>query len=161
MSSNIICDYSCSKFRLEQLDKIVQCFGKLVEKKEFDTLVFRGYSGAMVAPLLAHAYRKEMILIRKVGENCHSKRFFEGNLNCKKYIIIDDFIETGDTIRNIFMELENEFYENDKKYPECVGIFCYDKIREIPHLTPKLKSILTGLTIHSRDYDNDLHSFSV
>ena len=69
-------------------------------KVKFDAIAFRGMSGAIIACPVASIFKKPLIIVRKSIKNCHSSRQVEGFIDAKKYIIVDDFIETGKTIRN-------------------------------------------------------------
>ncbi len=74
----------------------------------------------MVAPGVAIKLKKQMIATRK--EKSHSFRRIEGFADSKNYIIIDDFVSTGETIETIITELK-EFVPR----ANCVGIFLYRK----------------------------------
>jgi len=93
---------------------------KLSEVK-FDTIVFRGMSGALIAPIIAHQLRKRITLCRKDSDDSHSGHgFAEGYKEIKRYVIIDDFINEGHTVRSILKTI-NVIESN----AECVGIFLY------------------------------------
>jgi orotate phosphoribosyltransferase len=88
---------------------------------DFDYIAFTGLSGSMVAPILCLKLNKLPIYIRKTTEERHSSNIIEafqkGPFN---YIIIDDFIATGTTIRKILDAITiSECGGN------CVGIFLY------------------------------------
>lgn len=85
---------------------------------DFDAIAFRGMSGALLASPLSMALDKTMILVRK-GEDCHSLFKVEGDVGARKYIIVDDFIGTGTTVRAIIKEI---FEETKYHECQCVGI---------------------------------------
>ena len=93
---------------------------------KFDTIVFRGMSGALVAPIVAQKLVKPITLCRKSSDDAHAGgNRIEGMTNFETYIIIDDVIETGKTIRSI-IEVVNLKMEAMLQSPaECVGIFLY------------------------------------
>lgn len=72
----------------------------------FDTIAFRGMSGALVAPTVALRLRKELIMVRK-GEPSHARYEVEGNAAAKRVLIVDDFVSTGDTVREITKGVRN------------------------------------------------------
>lgn len=74
-------------------------------KDDFDTIVFRGMSGALIGPALAVEMNKQMLLIRK-DKQCHSAYLCEGNHDLEKYIVVDDLVCTGDTMRAINKEVQ-------------------------------------------------------
>lgn len=60
-------------------DRIISDAVVLLKDVEFDTFAFRGMSGAVFGPLLAHLMNKEMIMVRKnKGSGCASNRWVEG-----------------------------------------------------------------------------------
>lgn len=74
---------------------------------KFDAVAFRGVSGALVAPLVAAALKKNLIVVRKDNEEAHSFARVEGligfdrgklNLDGFRYILVDDFIGYGSTV---------------------------------------------------------------
>lgn len=65
---------------------------------EFDTIAFRGMSGATVAPAVALQMNKEIIMVRK-GESNHSGYAVEGNTSARRVIIVDDLVSSGETAR--------------------------------------------------------------
>lgn len=107
----------------------------VAEKKlEFDTIVFRGLSGALIAPLAAFVLKKELLVVRKTTENCHSWYSIEGNMAMQRYLVIDDCICSGDTLQNIFTTInkEGQRHLDDKiRYQDfykaqCVGVILYN-----------------------------------
>lgn len=103
--SEYLDDYLCSK----NLNKIIKKVKKSINSKlVFDSIAFRGMSGALLAPTLAIRLNKQLIMVRKKTET-HSGLIVEGNLKSKKYIIVDDFIDSGLTVANILMEIKRVF----------------------------------------------------
>ncbi len=64
---------------------------------DFDTVAFRGMSGAFLGPIIAADMHKKMILVRKPEDSTHSPLKTEGNSSAKRYVIVDDFISSGRT----------------------------------------------------------------
>lgn len=87
---------------------------------KFDTIAFRGYSGGLVAPAVAAYLGKDLIIVRKDNENCHTSHSVEGFKRIQRYIIIDDFTETGATLEDII----NKAQELNPKN-RCAGAFFY------------------------------------
>jgi hypoxanthine phosphoribosyltransferase len=73
---------------------------RALENVAFDTFVAQGASGMLVAPILAFAMEKNCVAVRKPGENEHTEQLLEGFVG-RRYVIVDDFIETGRTIQRI------------------------------------------------------------
>ena len=88
----------------------------ILKKYDFDAIAFRGLSGALIAIPMAHALDKTMIAVRKKGENNHSGAGVEGDWVARRYVIMDDMISTGNTVRTIMRAIKN-FSPN----AECLG----------------------------------------
>ena len=73
---------------------------------DFDSVVFRGMSGALIVPEVAGVLNKPIVLVRK-DDGSHSSHIVEGYAHVKKYIIIDDLIYMGHTITNIVDRMNN------------------------------------------------------
>jgi len=95
--------------------EVVDCTLNCLISKDFSTIAYRGHSGAIVGPAIAYLLEKNLVLIRK-EENAHSASKIEGKLQ-GKYVIIDDFIDTGETVSDILRTLGER---------NCIGIFLYD-----------------------------------
>lgn len=94
---------------------------------KFDTIVFRGMSGALIVPTVADRIQKAMLMIRK-GDS-HSTWNVEGNILLKSYVIIDDLIASGETIRNILEGVAS----TAENVTDCKGIFLYRDQRHAPY----------------------------
>lgn len=107
------------KKRKETISKLVK---KIKESNiEFDSIAFTGMSGSLIGPIVADMLKKDLILVRKQAENCHSSLFMEmSNEKSKKAIIIDDCIVSGNTIRHIIKNLS-------RKEIALEGIFLYSE----------------------------------
>lgn len=65
---------------------------------EFDTLVGRGLSGALVVPHLARSMGRYWLMVRKHGESAHDSAPAVGTLGAR-WLFVDDFVSTGTTMR--------------------------------------------------------------
>lgn len=95
---------------------------QVLEDYEFDTFAFMGMSGAFVGPALAVAMDKQMILVRKPGDNSHTFHRVEGNKEAQRYIIVDDFTASGDTKRTIIQAVRN--FAPDANYLGLLEVSC-------------------------------------
>ena len=90
--------------KLKKLSEVaVKILNTMSDK--YDTLVFCGISGVIIGPMVALAVSKEMVLVRKKGDKRHSSYDVAGYSSPKKYIIIDDFVDTGKTATHIQKEM--------------------------------------------------------
>jgi adenine/guanine phosphoribosyltransferase-like PRPP-binding protein len=109
-----------------KLNKNIERSFKFLSKisGKFDSIAFSGMSGAIMAPILATRLEKHLILVRKEQEHTysHSYNAIEGYRKCSKYIIVDDFICSGETVERI----QKVIYTH---YPAacCIGTLEYTK----------------------------------
>lgn len=91
-------------------------------KDKFNCVAFRGMSGALLGPHIANRLGKYMIIARKTTDRSHSCLSLEGVsvYESIKYIIVDDFIYTGNTISKIQKEIGKVYHD-----AEMVGVYLY------------------------------------
>jgi orotate phosphoribosyltransferase len=100
------------------ISKIVRCLKKI----DFDAIAISGYSMSLISPIIADKLNKQIIVVRKCHENCHSYNRIEGFIGRKKkYIIIDDCVSSGDTIKHITAHL----FEH-----KCIGAYLYGVVSD-------------------------------
>ncbi len=132
----------------ETVDCIVEKVKKLKTIYDFDSIAFTGTSGSGVAFTVSYLTQVPLIHIRKsLG---HSNHKYEGVYNAKKYLILDDCIETGNTIRRIIREIE-KYYRADGYttfVPEVVGILLYRQGPPRFNLEPSFKYKNRNLPLH-------------
>jgi hypothetical protein len=139
------------------LPRVVAALAKRIrkEKPKYKAIAFRGMSGALVVPMLCLELRKPMIVCRKESEKSHGSPV-EGWGRGGPYIIVDDFISSGSTVRGIMATLAHwytsriGYYESDDperpNKPECAGIFLYLETEETPNLN--------GVPVHGFHMDH-------
>lgn len=100
---------------------IINAYTKL-SKVDFwyDSIACCGTSGMLVVPQIAELLKKNIIIVRK-DSNCYSDFIVEGP-STKQYIIIDDLICSGNTIKYIITSIHKEIPRS-----KCVGIYSYMK----------------------------------
>lgn len=130
----IVSSYLAPVFTPSGLRKCVRNLVKLLKPHvdKFDTIVFRGTSGALVGPAVALALDKPMLFIRKPSSDSHYSGICEGNVVTENYVIIDDFISSGNTLRAIkgaiadYRNGHNSIESNSHLPPaKCYGVACY------------------------------------
>lgn len=87
---------------------------------QFDAIAARGLSGFLFAPIVAMALNKTLLVVRK-GEKCHSGRTVEGDYGARNYIVIDDFISSGNTVSATVNEIAEAV-----PLARCVGMVHYN-----------------------------------
>lgn len=122
--------------RFEEIRKLV----------DFDSIAFTGSSGCAIAfPLLIKNKNLGMLYIRKAGESSHGSAIeYTAKNPVEKYIIVDDFVDSGATVRRIVRKINTFSANHGVQAPECVGVFIWlpqfkvrddCKIRNLPVYT--------------------------
>lgn len=104
---------------------------------DFDTIVFRGMSGALMAPLVAAELKKELLMVRK-EDGSHASFKVEGNIATQRFIVLDDLIASGTTMQEIFAALHREGKNHaangwpfNLREAMCAGIILYHDYAEM------------------------------
>jgi adenine/guanine phosphoribosyltransferase-like PRPP-binding protein len=104
-------------------------FRALKKELKFDAIAFCVSSGCAVAFSLAAKHKIPLIYVRKTYEKSHSNTKVECNdksVEVKKYLIVDDFIDTGGTMDYIVYSI-TKYAKAANAYPaEPVGVLCFD-----------------------------------
>lgn len=136
---------------------------------EFDSIVFSGYSGALVAPAVCARLGKFPAIVRKEKEDSHGERveYFYGR-KLGRYVIVDDFIETGATIKRIVSTISKDTRDRIKERAELVGVLLWKRpdastdswgdlrkchFRKTPR-TERVPVFFAGHTIDAAEYIN-------
>lgn len=90
-----------------------------LRKFDFDSIVCSGTSGLLVVPQIAEILDKHIVVIRKPSEKRYSIFEIEG-VTPHRYIIVDDLVCSGNTVKLINKTLHNECPRS-----KCVGAYFY------------------------------------
>lgn len=86
----------------------------------FGFVAFKGMSGALVGPLVAANYDKPVAIVRDLDSSSHSSQLVEGPRLLPSYIIVDDMISSGHTVRVIMKRIKEI-----NPHAKCKGIYLY------------------------------------
>lgn len=105
---------------------------------DFEAIAFSGMSGALIAPSVAIALNKPLLLVRKPTDDSHASGdakhgcfkankfgFVEGATDASKYIIIDDFMSSGNTLIRIKSAIDECSVVSRRPVPACIGVYLY------------------------------------
>jgi adenine/guanine phosphoribosyltransferase-like PRPP-binding protein len=104
---------------IKKLERKILKFKK-DNKLKIDAIVFTGISGAAFAFPLSVSLKIPLLCIRK--EKSHSNKKLEGAREFGNYIIVDDFIDTGATIKKIINTTKRAVPGS-----KPVGVFLYNQ----------------------------------
>lgn len=118
-------DYLNSIYQVQDYKKLVTKAAAQIKafkaKNPFDAIAFTGTSGAALAYPISAMLKIPLICIRK-GHN-HYGQTIEGCVTATRYIIIDDFISMGRTMKKITSSIKKEM-----PTAKPVAIFLYTAI---------------------------------
>lgn len=98
------------------------------KKHRFDALAFSGSSGSAIAFVLSVSMGIPVIYVRKEDEVSHGQEIeCNSSKEIKKYIIVDDFVCSGSTVRHIYDSIEAYSGQNFGSTPKCLGIYLYSQ----------------------------------
>lgn len=120
--------YDSSANLAEKVRKADKKFASLRKTMKIDALAFCGSSGAAIAFPLAMRNSVPMIYVRKTGEKSHGSRIECNGEHIQTYIIVDDMISSGSTIRHIMANIKKCAKQNQWEEPKCLGILLFDSI---------------------------------
>lgn len=136
------CGYLREVFQPDKLEitskRVARKIRNLQKKLKFDAIAFRGASGAGIAYCVSMPTGIPLIYVRK--EKSHGNDIEGPGHDVRSYIILDDFIDTGKTIKVILNKLSKP-RPTAVDMPECVGICLYSGFRECTEFTYRKKEI--------------------
>ena len=124
--------YSALGFRGKDLRKVAMICNKVLlelhEKFKFDFVVGTGSSGLTILTAMHLVARKELpfalVYARKPNDDSHGcmlEMLGTGrNMVPQSYLVIDDFVSSGDTIRTIEATID------EKSKAKCIGVLEYN-----------------------------------
>jgi orotate phosphoribosyltransferase len=77
-----------------------------IRKERFDTIAVRGISGISIGAILAHQLKKELAIVRKENDSHHTERMVESPFEVARYVIVDDFTSSGETLYHILRNMQ-------------------------------------------------------
>lgn len=104
------------------LSNTAQRVGEFCNKHKIGVVVACGVSGIPVASVASAIYDLHLIIVRKHSDCRHTSLNVQGptDIDIREYVIVDDLIDTGDTIRHILSNM-NEVSPKS----ECKAILLY------------------------------------
>lgn len=103
-----------SKKYLTLIPRVLKKAQQIRAKTPFDAIAFTGSSGAAVAYPLSFLLKVPLIHIRKKDGNHYGGGKIEGTISSQRYLIVDDFINTGKTIKRIEQTIREELGKSAK-----------------------------------------------
>lgn len=105
-------DYGWSRMGIGEFQSVIEksasAVNEMFERKEFDAIAFTGSSGAALAFFISAQYGIPLIYVRKTGEKSHGQKIESNSFSpIRKYLIVDDFIDSGKLCAPSFANSQN------------------------------------------------------
>lgn len=91
-------DYLSKVFVKERRNEAISKMVETLKDLDFDAIAVRGVSGITMGSILAHVLNKELVVVRKLEEDSHASYNAETPKEFSKYIVVDDFTCSGETL---------------------------------------------------------------
>jgi orotate phosphoribosyltransferase len=118
-------------------DSLAKQIEALRRRVPFDAIAVRGVSGYSVGFPVSYITGIPLIVIRKGTERSHGQSIeCDYHTDVKRYMILDDFIETGSTVEEILHKIDRVSNTEDRCRssvdfsPECVGVILYQENKD-------------------------------
>lgn len=115
------CEHTTSLLNSTVRNKVIFNTIDILRKLNFDTIACCGTSGLLVVPQISEILKKNIIVIRKKNEKRYSPFDYEGVVP-KNYVIVDDLICSGDTVKHIIKLIKLECPK-----AKCIGVYTFFK----------------------------------
>ena len=127
-SSGYSAGFEQERLRLSAM-KVGRALGKLFKKHDTNVVVVTGNSGvSMGYAVLAHCKGLDMrlVIVRKDNDGSHGRKF-EGpsGLVFSSYILMDDLIDTGSTVRRVHNDFAKHCNRRHQDVPTMAAIVVY------------------------------------
>lgn len=120
--------YLSPVFNRKEVKKTIKRCRQALKTIDYDAIVVTGVSGLSVGATIAYLTGKQLIVVRKEDEQSHACFRVEGlPVTDFKYVILDDFICSGDTVIKIAQKMK-ECVKYSKA--EFVGLIQYSENRK-------------------------------
>lgn len=99
---------------------------ELMKRSGAQAVAVTGKSGMSLAFATLMLIDFPLIVVRKRGENSHGAPI-EGthSVDVRRYLVLDDFTDTGATVRSIMHQIDEQAEGKGEFAPECVGALMY------------------------------------
>lgn len=110
-------EFESTVVRAIALGKNIAC------KYKIDGIAFTGVSGAALGYILGYTLGLPLICVRRQGDGAHYLGVLEGCVSAKRYMIVDDFISSGDTVRRIMKTIKSNCIDS-----QCAAMMMFNQV---------------------------------
>ena len=137
----------------ETAAKLAQYLPELMQQTGATAVAVTGKSGIALAFATLMLLDFPLIVVRKRGENSHGAPIEGTPGSVQRYLILDDFVASGDTVARIIGELEQYAEMRDELEPKCVGVLQYQCTEPIGAMPDRV------LRLHQGTAEPEWHTY--
>lgn len=117
--------YNSARLRLKA-QEIARILPEMMQRLDAQAVAVMGKSGLSLAFAVSMLIDFPLMVVRKRGEYSHGNPV-EGTeeIDIKRYLVLDDFVSSGDTVRNLCEIVEERACSTVGAHPRCVGVLQY------------------------------------
>ena len=144
--STVISHYMHKVLDPAEREKALASAKKYLKPIKINIIAISGMSGIFGA-LLANEMKTGLILVRKTDDSSHSCFSWEGHVleTTDRWIIVDDLIDTGDTVRRIYRSIRHK--------EGFLGVYLFNNGKFITPDLDIMQAILDGANV--RDWEEE------
>lgn len=116
--------YIAQAFSEPYREVVMEHFRRMCDQVRFDAIAATGTSGLLFGPLLAHAFGKKLVVVRKDNDGSHTSTRVEGWAGVERVVFLDDFVDMGETARRVDQKLREYLFDW-----EWAGAFLWNNSR--------------------------------
>lgn len=100
---------------------------RMMQEYDADCIAVMGKSGISLAFATLMLIDFPIMVVRKRGENSHGNPIEGTHMHvAKRYLILDDFVSSGETVRNIVSLInEKASFSQNGFVPQCAAVLAY------------------------------------
>ena len=96
------------------------------EKVKFDSIAVMGVSGLVIGSILSYKLGSNLCVVRKTTRTHSENKVESGIKSIESYLIIDDIMDSGKTVRSIIKEIRKA--NNIAGSKRCIGGIFYNSV---------------------------------
>lgn len=103
------------------VDKTINKLNQMKALHNFDAIAGTGFSSIPLIGAVSAITGIKMLLARKPNDKTHDNHKVNGYLGCERYVVIDDLIDSGATLKGIYNAVEEQWKAERQYYAERWG----------------------------------------
>lgn len=122
------------------VDKTINKLNQMKALHSFDAIAGTGLSSIPLIGAVSAITGIKMLLTRKPSDKTHDNHKANGYLGCERYVVIDDLIDSGATLKGVCSAINHQWCVEQESLREMCTMRCWEMP---PHRdAPKMEAVL-------------------